>query len=228
MGNDWYDHDRNEHRDRREWLSGKPPKPYNDRLPEPEPSLWKDFDRYLSLRNLSPGIARANLWYPSRSAGDDAPRIVIPATSSVSANKFWQARVMGGALGFSPVRYQSPHGCRSGDAIIVVWPGNPGSIGYRASTVVEGPMDALAAAEAGIIGVALMGASPPPERIDLTVKLVRGTICYVVIDSDQPAALVAVMSQLSNLGVQCRLRDPSPAKDLADLSLSRRKQLLSD
>ena len=224
MGNAWYDHDRDEHRDRREWLSGKPAKPYSDRLPEMDPSLWPDFDRYLSLRNLSPGIARANFWYPSRSAGDFAPRLVIPSTSATSTNKFWQARSMDGAL----PRYQSPHGCRSGDAIIVVWPGNPGSIGYRASAVVEGPMDALAAAEAGIIGVALMGASPPPERIDLTASLVHGTITYLVCDSDAPAAMAAILSQLSNLGVQCRLRDPSPGKDLADLSLSRRKQLLSD
>ena len=220
-----YDHERNDKRDR-EWLGSVPSKPYSDRLPELEPSLWPDFDAYLTSRNLSPSIARANLWYPSRRAGDEAPRIVMPASSSDTYNKFWQARAMYGALGFSPVRYQSPHGCRSGDAVIVVYP--VAKDGRYRSVVVEGPMDALAAAGEGCLGVALMGAQPPQERIDLTARLVCGTMCYVVIDSDNPATLVAVMSQLSNLGVQCRLRAPSPAKDLAELSPRRRKRLLSD
>mgnify|MGYP001581333841 CR=1 FL=1 len=220
MDNAWYDHEIRERCDQKDL------KKYSDRLPKLEPSLCPDFDAYLTSRNLNPDIERANLWYPSRYAGDDAPRIVIPASSSDTYNKFWQARLMATEGISSLVRYQSPHGCRSGDAVIVVYPellNRP----YR-SVVVEGPMDALAAAGEGCLGIALMGALPPQERIDLTATLVRGTIAIICYDSDNPAALVAVMSQLSNLGVQCRLRDPSPAKDLAELNRAQRAKLLSD
>lgn len=125
-------------------------------------------------------------------------------------------------------RYDSPHGCSSGDAVIVVYPDplpTRGVSPHLESVVVEGPMCALAAAMTGRLGIALMGADPPKERIDLTSELIRATICYVVIDTDRPIALVKVMANLANRGNQCRLRDPSPAKDLAEMSPGNRALL---
>src|SRR5574341_887606 len=224
---DWYDHERNDHERPAEgldpWdvdesrLNSRRLKPFCYRLPARNESLWKDFDKYLTHRNLSPSIAKANLWFPSDQAGDDQPRIVVPAAAAHPDNHFWQARLMGDG----PRRYESPHGCRSGDACIVVYPMEfPLPV---EAAVVEGPMCALAVAMTGRLGVATMGANPPEERLDLIYHRVRGTICSVIPDSDRQDLFIHVFSYLTNRGVQCRWLVPY-AKDFADMSLSNRRR----
>jgi len=212
MSSDWYDQDRDEWLERlRDKTAAQVLKPYADRLPPKDETYWPEFDNYLLSRGLSPRIARANQWYPSANAGDNEPRIVIPATSDQPGNHFWQARL----IGCGEKRYQSPHGVASGDACIVVYPTDTG--GLTESVVVEGPVCALAAAMTGRLGIALMGADPPEERLGLTYTRVRGTICYIVPDLDRIDALTKVLVYLANRGVECRLRVPS-AKDFADMS----------
>src|SRR5687767_7854729 len=92
-------------------------RPFNQHMPRAEPRLTEAMEVYLSDRGLSVERAKANGWYASRNAGDDEPRVVIPATAA-PGNIYWQARA------FNPkakLRYTSPYAPR-GDALIVVWP----------------------------------------------------------------------------------------------------------
>jgi hypothetical protein len=227
---DWYDHDRDEHNERRnQWRSDdgtvRPSKPYNHRLPDLAPELWRDFYEYLGTRGLSPHIAKENLWYPMKSdpLGENWPgRIVMPATSRQEGNHFYQSRIMYDGPG-KYRRYDSPTGCSSGDAVIVVYPQGPTI--WNESVVVEGPMCALAAAQTGRLGIALMGADPPIERIEWTSELIHGTRCYVIPDRDRLDALSHVMANLANRGHNCKLLMVEGAKDLADLSPGKRSEL---
>ena len=198
-----------------------PKKPYCRSLPPRDDGLTQRMQTYLEGRRLDYRLAVANMWYPSSQAGDNSPRIVTPATSNIRGNTFWQARAMDG----SEKRYQSPHAAR-GDAVIVVWPS--GSLPDRA-VISEGPMDALAAAGEGCLGIALMGDTPPEETLLLTKQYLRGILSIIVIpDMDEPAALTGVMSRLTRLGVSnCRLILPYPAKDFASAEPSLRTQLLN-
>jgi Toprim domain-containing protein len=178
-------------------------------------------DYYLTKRRLSFDLAKENGWYPSTEAGDNHIRIVIPATSRIPGNHYWQARAID--KGVEP-RYQSPHASR-GDAIVVVWPHlfNRRSFG----AVVEGPMDALAVAEAGCVGIALMGVMPPESALALTATMLSGYNAFLIFDRDQPGpAATRTLPFLAARGVKIRLVDPYPAKDLAELKLEARKELL--
>src|SRR3990167_3940303 len=217
MSSDWYDQDRDEWLERlRDKTAAQVLKPYADRLPPKDETYWPEFDNYLLSRGLSPRIARANQWYPSANAGDNEPRIVIPATSDQPGNHFWQARL----IGCGEKRYQSPHGCTPGDTVIIVYP----LYAYTEAVIVEGPMCALAAAMTGRLGVALMGADPPEERLQLTVRRVHGMICTIIPDLDRIDALTKVLVYLANRGIECRLRVPS-AKNFADMSPPNRTTL---
>ena len=198
-----------------------PKKPYCRSLPPRDDGLTQRMQTYLEGRRLDYRLAVANMWYPSSQAGDNAPRVVIPATSGIRGNTFWQAR----ALDDNPKRYQSPHASR-GDAVVIVWPERHV---VDIAVVSEGPMDALAAAGVGALGVALMGATPPEETLLLTKQYLRGILSIIVIpDMDEPAALTGVMSRLTRLGVSnCRLILPYPAKDFASAEPSLRTQLLN-
>ena len=158
----------------RECQAEVPRRAFNQDLPACSSTWMPDMRKYLSERHLSMEVALANGWYPSVDAGDKQIRIVIPATAT-PPNVFWQARLIDGQahLGVSlPIkRYQSPHAPR-GDAIIAVWPTTPGAASLApcgAVVLVEGPMCALAAAELGFTGIALMGNSPPHAAWDLTL-----------------------------------------------------------
>jgi hypothetical protein len=188
-------------------------KPYCSKLPLVDESLWEDMKAYLWSRDLDFETARRNLWYPSSSAGDEEPRIVLPCSSVQGGNYYWQAR----AIRVENVqrRYQSPHNVSRGDAVLVVYPINPKD---TRAAVVEGPMDALAAAGEGVIGVATMGINPPPESLVLTSKLLRGIMVLCVADSDQSEGIINVMKTLLDLGLDCRLRSTYPYKDLADVT----------
>jgi len=206
--------------DRRE---NPPPtdRPYCKRLPllDTKLSLSGEMRRYLEGRGLDYFLAAKNMWYPSTDAGDASPRIVMPGTSHIYGNVYWQAR----AMDDNPKRYQSPYAPR-GDAVIVVWPRNKR---ISRSVVVEGPMDALAAAELGALGVALMGATPPDESLLLTATLVRGTICIVVADCDAVEAATRFYTFLLDAKVDTRMAVPAPYKDLAEMPSAERKALLS-
>ena len=169
---------------------------------------------YLSERALCVRTALENKWYPSDEAGDTLPRIVIPATSGIPGNVYWQAR----AMVATEKRYQSPCAPR-GDAIIVVW-GHPPC--HEEIVLVEGPMDALAAAEFGYTSVALMGGTPP-EAIALISRMHTLSHSFVVVpDRDDMALMLNAAVAMLDLGHRVRVVDPYPAKDLAALSRSER------
>lgn len=205
-----------------------PVKFYNTKLPKASLKMesWVSVKEYLTNRGLDWDTARYNGWYPSEEAGDSYLRIVIPSYSLQTGNKFWQARSI---FGHEP-RYQSPHAAR-GDAVTLVRQAGGAGIFLQPMKintyiVVEGPMDALAAAGCCYNSIALMGNTPSVEVLSLTAKLLRGKMAIVIPDSDAPQALVPTLAYLASQGVQCNFLIP-PAKDLADLSFEERVKLLS-
>lgn len=188
------------------------------RLPPEDRGAIDLMIRYLRDRNLDAELAFNNYWYPSRAAGDQWLRVVTPASSEITGNHFWQARAVDK---FVEKRYQSPHAPR-GDAVIAVWPrGTP-----RITAVVEGPMDALAAAGEGCLGIALMGATPPGECFRLTAKLACGTMAIIVADSDALGAASKWALKLLNYGLGVKLTSPHPHKDLAEAPQRERRRIL--
>ena len=196
---------------------------YNKHMPAPSLELVPMMKKYLEERELSEDLARYNMWYPSREAGDSHPRIVIPASASVPSNIFWQARTMDD----DPKRYQSPRASR-GDAVIVVWPHKTHLL-WRAA-VVEGPMCALAASAYGFLGVALMGQTPPDTALSLVYKLTAGLSISLICDLDSTEAMVKIMGKM--LSYTPRITAMSiiqtyPYKDLAEAPESFRRRILS-
>lgn len=206
-----YDHESIEHT--------RPSNKGNIAMPIINPYLWELFYEYLNSRELSSTLARLNKWYPSNSANDTIPRIVIPAYSSLGY-KFWQARAMSDA----EKRYQSPSAARE-DSIIVVSPfGKPAF-----SLVCEGPMDALAGAMLGGQSIALMGNTPPESSLNLTSTLIRAILPIIVVaDNDNPGPMGALLSHFSQLGPSCLLLPPAGFKDLAACPILLRKELFKE
>ncbi len=192
-------------------------------FPKLAPELWKAQDIYLSRRGLDPLIARYNGWYPSRSAKDSAARIVIPA--SPSELRFWQARAMDPK---EQKRYQSPHVSRE-NAVIVVWSlralGDLWELNAYTPVVCEGPMDALAAAAVGYLGVALMGNKPPAVCFDYIAAQWPGAEALAVCDSDSRAEGAQWVAELTARDLSARLV-LLPAKDLAALAPEARAEAL--
>ena len=194
-------------------------KPYNLVLPIADATLAAFADDYLEERGLDPKVAEANFWYPSSEAGDDRPRIVIPA-SATPPNVYWQARAIDGD---DEPRYQSPTAPR-GDACILVW---PKVLTRPHVVVVEGPLDALAAAEEGYVGVATMGTSTE-SQLNYIMKAFPKGLATVVMDLDYPKLMLDVVYGLVRREWKCRVRNPYPAKDLAAMSSARRTRFLED
>ena len=124
-----------------------PPEPY----PEENRRYLPAMKAYLYGRRLSYSTAKDNCWYPTDSIKEKnpTPRIVIPCFNSVG-RPYWQGR----AMIKHELRYRSAQGKRF-QSIVVMWPrileiakkehhseGKP-------LVLVEGPMDALAAAAMG-------------------------------------------------------------------------------
>jgi hypothetical protein len=103
----------------------------------------------------------------------------------------------------------------------MVWPDQKNG----RSVVVEGPMDALAAADLGFLAIALMGVVPALEVLDLTSRLLRGTVCLVVPDSHATKPMAQNMIELTSRGLKCHLIT-HPFKDLADAAPSGRRRIL--
>lgn len=212
----------------REWEREEPrpeTRPYSAALPAADHSLLADMRHYLSERVLSYKVATENLWYPSSHAGDRHPRIVIPAASEIRGNCYWQARSMIEVP--EDARYLSPFSPR-GDAVVVVYPGSHYSAQTKA-VIAEGPMDALAAATVGCLGIGLMGMSPPDAALRLLVRyLVPSMQVYLVADVDQPQAMQRTMRKLIGMGCKSELNLvlPSPAKDFAEADTDLRYELI--
>ena len=199
-----YPHEGHEHKEKRPTVPARMPRSC------PDGPDWNRMRSYLQDRNLDYDTARHNGWYPSLHAGDEAIRVVMPATNSQNI-AYWQAR----SLNDEEPRYQSPPVPR-GDSVIQVWPRNTD---YCPLTILcEGPMDALAAASHGIRGIALMGNNPTDETITMLRALLdQDDIVTYFTDRDAVPAAIDLVKKLSRVGVYITISDPSPYKDLASM-----------
>ena len=210
-----YDHEPETARKRQQ-----PLRRYSSSLPEQSLHLADLMESYLRKRHLSYVLSVQNLWYPSNTAGDSSPRIVMPATSRYAANRFWQAR----AMDANEKRYQSPHAPR-GDALIVVWPFTKT---IERAVVTEGPTDALAAAGTGpCLGIALMGNTPSFEIIEHLSSWLRGHRVTLMADTDSVDSMARLMVTLLGMDHQMiDVRSAAPWKDLSDMPPTERIQTL--
>ena len=185
-----YEHERKE---RRERPAGPTPT-----MPPMNLGLYAAMNQYLRKRGLDPALARANRWYPSSKAGDAYPRVVIPATNS-HRTVFWQAR----ALGDQGPRYQSPPAPRL-DSIVIVWPDAAVFEPHekKRAAIFEGPMDALAAAMCGWVGVALMGKNPTTRVYAHLARTLAGyDAVHAIPDADSIASAAEWSLRLAARGV---------------------------
>ncbi len=212
MGN-WYSHEAQERREAQD----RPQRPPAV-LPACAPGLWVKMQYYLEGRGLNFRLAERNGWYPSNSAGDEESRIVMPGTRG-DEGVFWQARTM---LPNAAKRYQSPRADRA-DALILVKP--DGKSPTRAA-LVEGPMDALAAAEIGLLGIAIMGNTPNMVVLDHIARLIQTcAVAYVIPDSDALFSAARLTTWIrTHTKTASQLWYPYPYKDLAAVPLEKRKE----
>lgn len=187
-------------------------------LPAP-PAAWSlghKMDRYLTRRRLNPGIARRNGWYPAHMPPGWG--IVIPLVADKPVYQIRRAR--------GEPRYQT-FGDR-GDAIaLLLGPQSQGRL--PAAAIVEGPMDALAAAEILGLGVAMLGNAPPDAAILRAARLIDSCAenAILVPDSDSLQEAAKLSRRLSQLGVRVLFRPPPQGyKDLAEMPRRLRKELL--
>lgn len=175
---------------------------------------------YLASRELSWKIAEDNLWYVSKSANDTYARIVIPCQSRYERHNYWQARAIDPN---AKVRYQSPYASRL-DAICVA--SNRASDSTTA-VVCEGPMDALAAAGMGHMGIAIMGNTPPDIVLDHVVYAAAGRKLFVVADSDANSPWASIFVRLVQRKTSPTLVRAYPYNDIAKMDKNTRKDYLS-
>jgi hypothetical protein len=123
------------------------------------------------------------------------------------------------------LRYQSPKGPRHEAFVCIVPKGEaPGVV------VVEGPLDALAAGDAGYIGVALMGMIPSRAILQHIAMHLADTNPWkptlVVLDRGEGANSAKVAVQLAAIGMPVRSVEPD-TKDLAECLPHKREKFLS-
>lgn len=208
-----YAHERGERRQGR-----TPTKPVV--LPPLSTAHWPHMRAYLRKRGLSPPLAEVNGWYPTLDRYS-TPRIVIPAQSLLNTWPYYQAR----AMDDNPKRYDSPSAPR-GDALVVCYPDLKD---MDHVVVVEGPMDALAAAECGYVGIALMGNTPSDEVLrhidDIALPYAGLT---VLSDIDATNEAVEVVHRLWTAGRRATFRPIHGYKDLAEVPLEKRQAIIED
>lgn len=190
--------------------------------PEKRPGLVDAMKRYLKGRNLNHNVAFDEGWYPAVSRG---PRIIIPATRT--AGRFWQGRLMDNLVNaeqaeeFGWKRWDSPLGSR-GDAVVLLGQDR----GRGTLVIVEGPLDALAAAGSGCVGLATMGVQPSLDALYHVVTIGhRYKRCIIVPDRDELGGWVKIQNRLGLLGLKTEIRQPW-AKDLADMEPEDRERIL--
>lgn len=170
---------------------------------------------YLSSRDLSVALAQDdNGWYP---AAMDVPRLVIPCINS-AGTPYWQARAMDST---TSLRYDSPSAPR-GDSVVVVYPELRKA--RSRAVIVEGPMDALASAAFGYLGIATMGNNPAQEALDNIVRMFGRTHGPFIIlpDGDDPAFGAKLIASFANRGAAASMVVIPGGKDLCDLPLTAR------
>lgn len=185
-------------------------------FPEVRGDYWPILKDYLWNRNLSASLARVNGWYPAYYRG--SIRVIIPCSNSRGL-VYFQGRDITGA---AEIRYASPPVSRD-DSIVLVWPKEDA----KGMVIVEGPMDALAAADIGFLGAALMGNQPTQEVIDHLVRYARAFSPVLVLpDMDALVFGPNVLCGLSQQGVSGMILNPYK-KDLADMTPAERKSILN-
>ncbi len=213
----YYHHEQEEKR--KKWEGPRPG------FPACNPNLWPMMRQYLDKRQLDTGLAKENGWYPARYK-QEHPRIIIPCSNSAGV-PYFQGRDMSGK---AKLRYASPPAARD-DSGVLVWPsqGAPDEVAHKikGTVIVEGPMDALAAAERGFLGIGLMGNDPNEDVIRFIIKLIQGCFepVFIIPDADQLSMGPGVSAALSTEGLRCQVR-LSPKKDLAEMSVDERKEFL--
>ena len=184
-------------------------------FPEPCADYTNRMRDYLTDRQLPFTVARQNGWFPAYYKG--APRIIIPCSNSANV-PYFQGRDM---TGKSKLRYASPAASRD-DSIVVVWP----SERAKGTVIVEGPMCALAAADLGFLGIAVMGNQPTVAVLDHISSLVRNFQPVIVVpDMDMMEFGPKVLGPLAQDGISGAILVPY-AKDFAGMSLKERRKLL--
>lgn len=193
-----YEHEREEKKVRK-------PKQATTSYPAHDASVAPLMARYMESRKLPLTLAQQNFWYPISQQG---ARICIPLYSSMGGC-YWQARAIQG----DEPRYLSPPVSR-GDAICLVW---PRETPFRCC-VVEGPFDALAAAECGLLGIGLMGNAPPQIVLDRVIEIAKiYTVCYCIPDSGALQEMRNIAALLAMGGVRDVRLGEVVAKDLAEI-----------
>lgn len=197
-------------------------------LPMLDENLWPAFDRYLLSRDLDVELATQNQWFPS--GYDGIPRVIIPANKT--GGVFWQARLMTDDEIEGKKRWDSAAAPRE-DAIIVVIPrhtlrleGNP-----LRTVVVEGPMDALAIAEFGLLGIAMCGNRPTDATIhhilQTQAELESGKI-WLFPDSDSYATCQDTQNKFTRFNASSFMVDLFPFKDFAEMPKLLRNDFIKD
>jgi len=123
-----------------------------------------------------------------------------------------------------PKRWLGSHGYKH-DAVCYVQ-GRPENM----TVVVEGPMDALAAAGLGYPAIAILGATPPPAVYDHAARLVSTSYlkhrAIIIPDMDRVADWQNTQMELGQRGVIGSLRVIHGYKDLADMPVEERREFL--
>jgi hypothetical protein len=189
-------------------------------LPKLDEQGWDRVRAYLTKRELSDEVAISNGWYPTLLP--TGAHLVIPATT-LSGRGYWQSRALEG----QEPRYRSAPGGR-GDAAIVVFPfhADRGVLRPEVSVLVEGPLDALAAAALGCTGVALLGMRPPHSVWRVVEPFLSGRVVVVLPDLDALDAGVRWATAVRASGGRPLLVTTAPQKDLAALDPPSRARVL--
>lgn len=202
--------------------------------PQADDTLTKAMRDYLQGRNLDYLSARRAGWFAAVFYG---PRIIIPCIRT-DGGTWWQARLIGG-LGVEaapenikvlpPGTQKRWQGCRGyrHDAVCFIHGDSS-----MPTIIVEGPMDALAAAGLGYPACAILGVDPPKVVYDHVAKLVARSYlrnkAIILPDMDRVARWQETQQELGQRGVNGVLRQiPGGYKDLAECPLEFRKEFLS-
>src|SRR2546427_2703926 len=182
-------------------------------LPVLDGTLILAMQAYLEKRSLSYTEAARCGWYPAWARG---PRIIIPCVRMDGLN-FWQGRLMdAGHIGCDLAnlkRWDSPHGPR-GDALCYL-----PTHGSKTMVIVEGPMDALAAAMTGVSSIATLGIGAPGPVLAHAANIVRSGFYNQVIiipDRDEVGAWVRIQTALGTMEVMAEISE-TWAKELAEM-----------
>lgn len=207
-----YAHERKAHRDARPQVDAV--------MPTRNGAYATHMREYLVERGLSYLLAEYNGWYTSTDAGDNHPRIVMPA-SNTGGFIYWQARsIYSGDL----PRYQSPRVPRH-DSVIVVYASNNWELSEYIY-IVEGPMDALAIAGEGYTAIALMGSMPKHEALVSIVTRFPDKRLVIFADTDAFGAGARLLAEFSMLGRTVLLMNATPYKDIASVPVDLRREYL--